>query len=307
MVQITAALVKELREVTGAGMMDCKKALAENNGEKDASIDWLRQKGLSQAARKSTRVAKEGLVSVHVEGTFGAVVEVNSETDFVARNQAFQQFVSAVTKTALTVDSVDALTAAQLDGSQEVVQDALTNAISTIGENIEIRRMAKLSVSNGVVNSYVHGSVIANAGKIGVLVALESEGDQAKLTELSKKIAMHIAAARPEALTREELDPALIERERAVQIETSKESGKSAEIAEKMVEGRLRKFYEEVCLLEQVFLIDNKTKIRDVLAQESNEIGAPITLKGYACFVLGDGIEKEVEDFASEVAAVAGS
>lgn len=306
MAQITAALVKELREKSGAGMMDCKKALAETDGDKDAAVDWLRQKGLSKAAKKSSRVAAEGLVAVQSDGTTGAVVEVNSETDFVARNEQFQELVGAIAKTALTVDGIDALTAATIAGGEKSVADTVTDAVATIGENMTVRRTNKVSVGSGVVASYVHGAVVPGAGKIGVLVALESTGDAEKLAALGKQIAMHIAAAKPESLSREDLDPAIVERERTVQIEMAKESGKPQEIAEKMVEGRIRKFYEEVCLLEQTFVIDNETKIRDVVANAGKELGTDVTLSGFVSYILGDGIEKEETDFAAEVAAAAG-
>lgn len=302
---ITAALVKELRDMTSAGMMDCKKALAETDGDKDAAVDWLRQKGLSKAAKKSSRVAAEGLVAVVSEGTSGAVVEVNSETDFVARNEQFQELVAAVAQTALTVDSTEALAAATISGGEKPVSEALTDAVATIGENMNLRRMTKLSVGSGVVASYVHSAVVPGAGKIGVLVAIESAGDADTLSALGKQIAMHIAATKPESLSRDDLDPALVERERAVQIEMAKESGKPQEIAEKMVEGRLRKYYEEVVLLEQTFVIDNETKIKDVVANAAKDLGTDVALTGFASFVLGDGIEKEETDFAAEVAAAA--
>ena len=307
MAQVTAALVKELREMTGAGMMDCKKALVENNSDKDAAVDWLRQKGLSKAAKKSVRVAAEGLVAAISEGSSGALVEVNSETDFVARNDQFQQLVGSIAKTALSVDRVEVLTNTIIAGGEKSVAETVTDVVATIGENVQVRRMNRLSVSSGTVACYVHGAVVPGAGKIGVLVALESKGDAAKLEVLGKQIAMHIAAAKPESLSRDDLDPALIERERAVQIEMAKESGKPQEIAEKMVVGRLRKFYEEVCLLEQTFVIDNETKIKDVIANTSKDLGVNIALTAFSSFILGDGVEKEESDFAAEVAATVGA
>ena len=307
MAQVTAALVKELREMTGAGMMDCKKALVENNSDKNAAVDWLRQKGLSKAAKKSVRIAAEGLVAAVSEGSNGALVEVNSETDFVARNNQFQQLVESIVKTALSVDRVEVLNKTIIVGGEKSVTETVTDVVATIGENVQVRRMSRLSVSNGIVACYVHGAVVPGAGKIGVLVALESTGDTARLEALGKQIAMHVAAARPESLSRDDLDPALVERERAVQIEMAKESGKPQEIAEKMVVGRLRKFYEDVCLLEQTFVIDNETKIKDVIANTSKDLGVDVTLTAFSSFVLGDGVEKEESDFAAEVAATVGA
>lgn len=301
---ITAADVKALREKTGAGMMDAKKALEEVNGDMDAAVDLLRQKGLSKAEKKSSRTAAEGLVGFAIDGTKGAVVEVNSETDFVARNEKFQDFVTKVSDLALANDDIEALKSADY-GNGKSVSDTLTDLIATIGENMAIRRVESLSVSSGAVVGYMHNSLAGNLGKIGVLVALESEGDEAKLQTLGKQIAMHVAAAFPQYLDRDSVDASAIERERTVLIEQAKEEGKPQEIAEKMVEGRMRKFYGEICLLEQVFVIDNETRISDLLEKAAADVGAPVKLTGFARVQLGEGIEKEEEDFAAEVAKVA--
>ncbi len=303
MAEITAALVKELREKTGAGMMDAKAALVENKGDIEASVDWLRKKGLSKAAKKSSRTAAEGLVAFKSEGKTGVLVEINSETDFVARNEEFQNFVRSVADTALAkASSLEELTAASLNGKP--VSENLTDLIAKIGENMTIRRMAKLTVSDGTVIGYVHNAVAPGLGKIGVLVALESTGDKAKLEDLGKKIAMHVAAAFPQYLSRDDVDPAAVARERAIIADTVKAEGKPAEIVEKMLEGRMRKFYEEVCLLEQTFVIDGETKITALLEKAAKEVGAPVKLVGYSRLQLGEGIEKEETDFAAEVAKV---
>jgi len=308
MAEITAALVKELREKTGAGMMDCKKALGETNGDLEGAVDWLRKKGLAAAAKKSGRVAAEGLVAVATSGTAGAVVEVNAETDFVARNEKFQGFAAEAAKVALTTGAdVEALKAAAYPGAGHTVQDELTSLIATIGENMNLRRAAKLSVSAGVVTSYIHTAIAPGLGKIGVLVALESTGDAAKLTELGKSIAMHVAAARPEALDVADVDVSALEREKNVLADQARASGKPEAIIEKMVEGRLRKYYEEVCLLEQTYVIDGETKIRKVVEAAAKDVGAPVTLTGFVRFALGEGIEKAASDFAAEVAAAAGT
>ncbi|HYG88258.1 MAG TPA: translation elongation factor Ts [Azospirillum sp.] len=307
MAEITAALVKELREKTGAGMMDCKKALGETNGDLEGAVDWLRKKGLAAAAKKSGRVAAEGLVAVATFGTAGAVVEVNAETDFVARNDKFQAFAAKTAEIALgTSGDVEALKTAAYPGASHTVQDELTGLIATIGENMNLRRAAKLSVSAGVVTSYIHTAIAPGLGKIGVLVALESTGDAAKLTELGKQIAMHVAAARPEALDIADVDASALEREKNVLADQARASGKPEAIIEKMVEGRLRKYYEEVCLLEQTYVIDGETKIRKVVEAASKDVGAPIKLTGFVRFALGEGIEKAQSDFAAEVAAAAG-
>lgn len=304
---VTAALVKELREKTGAGMMDCKKALSETDGDLEGAVDWLRTKGLAAAAKKSGRVAAEGLVGVSVSGTAGAVVEVNSETDFVARNESFQAFVETVTGLALANGAdVEALKSLPYPGTGRTVGEELTNNIATIGENMSIRRAATVSVSDGVVVPYVHNAVKPGLGKIGVLVALESTGDKAKLADLGKQIAMHIAAASPQSLSTDDLDPTAIERERAVLVEQARASGKPDNIIEKMIEGRIRKFYQEVVLLEQTFVIDGETQIRKVVEAAAKDAGAPVTLAAFVRMQLGEGIEKEQADFAAEVAALAG-
>jgi elongation factor Ts len=303
MTQITASMVKELREKSGAGMMDAKKALEEVNGDLEAAIDFLRKKGLAKAEKKSSRTAAEGLVAIVSEGKTGAVVEVNSETDFVARNENFQTFVKNVAEKAKTVNSTEELLAADYDG--KTVQDTLTNLIATIGENMSIRRMEKLSVSDGAVVGYVHNATAPNLGKIGVLVALESTGDKAKLEELGKQLAMHVAAAFPKYLGRDDVDASAMEREKNVIREQALAEGKPAEIVEKMLDGRMRKFYEEICLLDQTFVIDGETKISKLLENAEKEVGAPVILTAYARIQLGEGIEKEVEDFAAEVSKVA--
>ena len=307
MAEITAATVKELRERTGAGMMDCKKALAETKGEMEAAVDWLRAKGLSAAAKKAGRTAAEGLVGVAVEAHRGAIVEVNSETDFVAKNEVFQEFVGNVARIALEKGAdVDAISTASYP-SGGTVAEKLTNNIATIGENQSLRRAALLEVGEGAVISYVHNQVAPGLGKIGVLVALESAADVEALTALGKQIAMHVAAAHPLALDSDSLDPALIERERAIAIEKAKESGKPQNIVEKMVEGGLAKFRKEHALLTQLFVMDNKTPVAEVVASAAKEAGSGIELKGFVRFQLGEGIEKKQEDFAAEVAAAAGT
>jgi elongation factor Ts len=306
MAEITAATVKELRERTGAGMMDCKKALAETNGEMEAAIDWLRAKGLSAAAKKAGRTAAEGLVGVTVEGNRGAVVEVNSETDFVAKNELFQDFVKNVAKLALQHGTdIEALGAAEYPEGG-TVQDKLTDNIAKIGENQSLRRAAVLEVSQGAVVSYVHNQVSPGLGKIGVLVALESTAQADTLAALGKQIAMHVAAAHPLALSAEELPAELIERERSIAMEKAKESGKPQNIIEKMVEGGLGKFRKDNALLSQLLVMDNKTPVADVVAAAAKDAGTDIQLVSFARFQLGEGIEKKQDDFAAEVAAAAG-
>jgi len=306
MAEITAAAVKELRERTGAGMMDCKKALAETNGDMEAAIDWLRAKGLSAAAKKAGRTAAEGLVGVAVEGTRGAVVEVNSETDFVAKNEQFQDFVRNVATLALqTGDDVEALKTAAYPGGG-TIEEKLTDNIATIGENQSLRRASVIEVGQGAVVSYVHNAVTAGLGKIGVLVALESSADAGTLQALGKQLAMHIAAANPLALNAEGLDPALVERERGIAMEKARESGKPDNIIEKMVEGGLAKFRKDNALLSQLFVMDNKTPVADVVAAAAKEAGADITLANFVRFQIGEGIEKQESDFAAEVAAASG-
>jgi elongation factor Ts len=307
MAEITAASVKELRERTGAGMMDCKKALAENSGEMEAAIDWLRAKGLSAAAKKAGRTAAEGLVGVAVEGNRGAVVEVNSETDFVAKNELFQDFVRNVANLALEHGTdVEVLGATAYPGGG-TVGEALTENIAKIGENQSLRRAAVLEVSEGAIVPYVHNAVTPGLGKIGVLVALESAAPAETLQALGKQIAMHVAAAHPLALDAQSLEPALIERERSVAMEKAKESGKPQNIVEKMVEGSIAKFRKEHALLTQLFVIDNKTPVAEVVASAAKEAGTGIVLAGFVRFQLGEGIERKESDFAAEVAAAAGT
>ena len=305
MAEITAAMVKELRETSGAAMMDAKKALTETKGDMQAAIDFLRKKGLATAEKKSSRTAAEGLVVVALSGNTGAVVEVNAETDFVARNEEFQKFASGVAQAALTkADNVDTLaSAAHANGG--TVKENLTNLVAKIGENMTLRRMAKLKVSKGVVAGYVHNAIAPSMGKIGVLVALESEGNTEKLNVLGKQIALHVAAAFPKFLDTASVDVSALEREKDFLRDQAKASGKPADIIEKMLEGRLRKFYEEVCLLEQISVVDGETKISRLLENAKADVGAPVKLTGFVRFQLGEGIEKEVKDFAAEVAAVA--
>ncbi len=306
MTAITAALVKELRTVSGAGMMDCKKALTETNGDMEAAIDWLRTKGLATAAKKSGRVAAEGLVAVVVSGTSGAMVEVNAETDFVGRNDEFQALVSGIAAVALEKgDDLDAIKASAFPGGAISVEEKLTESIATIGENMALRRAVKLGVAKGAVASYVHNSVAEGLGKIGILVALESEGDAEKLAALGKQIAMHIAATNPQSISVADLDPAAVERERAVLSQQARESGKPEAIIAKMVEGRLSKFYQDVVLLEQTGVIDGESTVKAAIDAVAKEIGKPITVSGMARFAVGEGIEKEESDFAAEVAAAA--
>jgi len=307
MAEITAALVKELREKSGAGMMDCKKALGETDGDLEAAVDWLRTKGLAAAAKKAGRVAAEGLVAVAVDGNKGAVVEVNAETDFVARNDAFQGLVEDIAKIAVTTgDDMDALKAADYPGTGRTVEEEVTNAVATIGENMSIRRAAGLEVSNGVLAHYIHNAMKPGLGKIAVLVAMESEGGTDGLEDVGKQIAMHIAAARPQSVSRDDLDPEAIERERQVLIDQARESGRPEEIIQKMVEGRLRKFYEEVCLMEQTFVIDGESKVSKIVEDAGKAAGGAVKVSGFKLFVLGEGIEKKEDDFAAEVAAAAG-
>ena len=306
MAEITAALVKELREKTGAGMMDCKKALAETAGDLEGAVDWLRKKGLSAAAKKAGRVAAEGLVGVAVEGKAGALVEINAETDFVARNDKFQAFVSTVAKLALGVGDDEALKKAAYPGAGRSVADELTQLVATIGENMSVRRSARLSAKQGVTASYVHNALAPGLGKIGVLVALESSGDAEALLALGKQIAMHVAAANPQALDIASVDPASLDREREVLREQARASGKPDAVVEKMVEGRLRKFYEETVLLEQVYVIDGESRVKQVVEAAAKKLGTPIAVTGFVRYQLGEGIQKETGDFAAEVAAQAG-
>jgi elongation factor Ts len=306
MAEVTAAAVKQLRETSGAGMMDCKKALTETNGDFDAAVDWLRAKGLATASKKSSRTAAEGLVGVAVNGTTGAAVEVNSETDFVAKNAQFQEFVTAVTQIALeTGDDIEALRAAPYP-TGGTVGEVLTNNIATIGENQTLRRARRLSVGQGLVVPYVHNAAAPGLGKIGVLVALESSAPAETLDALGKQLAMHVAAAFPLALDVDGIPAEVIERERKIAAEKAAESGKPAEMQAKMVDGAVAKFAKENALLNQVFVIDGKTRISDVVATAAKDSGTAIALTDYVRFQLGEGIEKETSDFAAEVAAAAG-
>jgi len=307
MAEITAALVKELREKTGAGMMDCKKALTETGGELETAEDWLRKKGISSAAKKAGRVAAKGLVGVAVDGPRGALVEVNAETDFVGKNDKFQAFVGEVAKLALeSGGDVDVLKAASYPGTGRNVADELTQQIAVIGENMSLRRTASLSVKEGAIGAYMHGQEAPGLGTIGVLVALESSGDQDRLAALGKQLAMHVAATAPQALDIGDVDNAALERERDVLAEQARASGKPEEIIAKMVEGRLRKYYEEVCLLEQTFVIDGETKVRKVLDQAGTDLGTAVKVTGFVRYQLGEGIERGPDDFAGEVAAQLG-
>jgi elongation factor Ts len=304
---ITASLVKELRDKTGAGMMDCKSALTETSGDMEAAVDWLRAKGLSRAAKKAGRVAAEGLIGVAAEGDRAVMVEVNSETDFVARNEEFQKLVSAIAQAALGTDgSLAAVQAARMsDGS--TVEEAITSAIGTIGENMTLRRTAMINAPSGTVASYVHSAVAPGLGKIGVIVGLQSSGDNAQLGGIGRQVAMHVAASSPLAVRVEELDPEVVARERAVYAEQARESGKPEAIIEKMVEGRMRKFHEEVVLLSQAFVIDTDKTVAQALKDAEADVGGPVEVTAFAAFRLGEGVEKEESDFAAEVAAAAGS
>ena len=303
---ISAAQVKQLRDMTGAGMMDCKAALAETNGDIEAAVDWLRKKGISKADKKAGRTAAEGLIGVASEGTSAVVVEVNSETDFVARNDAFQDIVRNVAQVALATDgSVDAVAAATYSGSQKSVSDTIKDAIGTIGENMSLRRSAKLSVSNGAVATYVHNAVVENLGKMGVLVAVETTGDADAARAFGRQVAMHVAATNPLALTAEEVDASAVAREKDIFAAQARESGKPENIIEKMVEGRMRKFYEEVVLLKQAFVLNPDMTVEQALKAAEKDIGAEAKISGFVRFALGEGIEKEESDFAAEVAAAA--
>jgi elongation factor Ts len=303
MTEITASQVKELREKTGAGMMDCKKALIETAGDFEDAVDWLRKKGLAAAAKKAGRVAAEGLIGLALDGPRGALVEVNSETDFVARNEQFQAFVRQAATLALGAGGdIDALSRAETPGGG-TLGDELARLVGTIGENLILRRTAALTADPGVVAGYVHNQVEPGLGKIGVLVALRSTGDSAALADLGKKLAMHVAAAAPSAIDKDGVDPALLNREREILAEQARASGKPEDIIAKMVEGRLRKYYEEVCLLEQTYVIDGETKVAKILDQVAKDLGAEVAVVGMVRFLLGEGIERASSDFAAEVAA----
>ncbi|MBN9021355.1 MAG: elongation factor Ts [Rhizobiales bacterium] len=304
---ITAGMVKELREKTGVGMMDCKNALAETGGDMEAAVDWLRAKGLAKAAKKAGRVAAEGLIGVATAPGKAVMVEVNSETDFVARNADFQALVNGIAEAALSTDgSLEQIAAAKLkDGAS--VEDSLKAAIATIGENMTLRRAAMISVEPGSVATYVHNAVAPGLGKIGVIVGLQSSGDAEKLTALGRQVAMHVAAAGPLAVREAEVDPAIVARERAIFTEQAKESGKPEAIIAKMVEGRIRKFYEEVVLLAQNFVVDNEKTVGAAVKAAEGDVGAPIEVTEFVVFRLGEGVEKVESDFAAEVAAAAGT
>ncbi|MEM9705870.1 MAG: translation elongation factor Ts [Pseudomonadota bacterium] len=301
MAAITASMVKELREMTGAGMMDCKTALAETDGDMDAAIDWLRKKGLAKAAKKSGRTASEGLVAaamqVEGEGAKAVLVEVNSETDFVARNEVFQKMVAEIAGASLGGDgAVETVRATEFPGAGKSIEAHIAEMVGQIGENMNLRRAAMVEVDQGVTATYIHSQVAEDAGKIGVIVGLKSSGDKEKLASLGKQIAMHVAAARPLSLSVDALDPDVIERERSVLADQARSSGKPENIIEKMVEGRLRKFYEETVLLEQIFVIDGETKVSKVLENAAKDVGAPIELAGFGRLELGDGVEKSDDD-----------
>ncbi len=307
MAEITAALVKDLREKTGAGMMDCKKALVETRGDLEAAVDWLRTKGLAAAAKKAGRVAAEGLVGVTVKDGVGALVEINAETDFVARNDEFQKFVETVGEIALaTGGDLEKLKKAPYPGTGRTVAEQLTELIATIGENMALRRVRIVRADGGLLSSYVHNALTPSLGRIGVLVALGAKTVNGAVETLGKQLAMHVAASRPQAIARDGLDPAVVERERGILAEQARATGKPEDIIGKMVEGRMRKFYEEVCLVDQTFVIDGETKVAKVLDSAAKDAGGPLAVKDFALFVLGEGIEKEDKDFAAEVKATAG-
>ncbi len=298
---ITAAMVKELRDTTGAGMMDCKAALKETDGDMEAAVDWLRKKGLSKAAKKAGRTAAEGLVAVGLEanskGEVGVLVEVNSETDFVARNEIFQKMVDDIAQTAIGVEGdLAKLRVEEFPGAGKSVDEHIAEMVGKIGENMSLRRADGISVDEGVVASYIHGQVTDGAGKIGVLVGLKSSGDKAVLKAVGKQVAMHVAAARPLSARIEDLDPTVVEREKNVLAEQARASGKPEGIIDKMVEGRLRKFYEESVLLEQIFVIDGETKVGKVIENAAKDAGAPVELVGFARLELGDGVEKNADE-----------
>jgi elongation factor Ts len=305
MTTITAAMVKDLRETTGAGMMDCKAALTENAGDMQASIDWLRKKGLSKAAKKAGRIAAEGLIGAVTAGNKGVVVEVNSETDFVARNGQFQGLVKMIAQVAIEVGAdVEKIKAAKV--GSVTVETAVADAIATIGENMTLRRAASLEVSKGVVSSYVHNAVIEGAGKMGVIVALESAGKTDELATLGKQLAMHVAAANPLALDSAGLDPATVKREKDVLADKYRQQGKPENVIEKIVESGLKTYYKEVCLLEQAFIHDSGKSVAQAVKEAEGKVGGPIKVTGFVRYALGEGIEKQETDFAAEVAAVSG-
>ena len=304
---LSASTIKELREKSGAGMMDCKKALTETDGNMEEAIDWLRKQGLSAVAKKSGRVAAEGLIGVTIKNKSGAMVEINSETDFVARNELFQNFVKTCSTLVLsTKNDIEALQELPFPNSDRTVNEELANNIATIGENMNIRRVEFLEVSEGILMSYVHNNVADGLGRLGVLVALESKAEKNNLLETGKQVAMHIAATSPKSLNVEDLDPQIVEREREVLIDQAMASGKPKEIAEKMVQGRMNKFYQEVVLNEQVFVVDGETKIKDLIKKLSSDINHDVKIKDFKILKLGDGIDVGESNFAADVAATAG-
>jgi elongation factor Ts len=306
MTNITASMVKDLRDKTGAGMMDCKSALGETSGDMEAAIDWLRKKGLSKAAKKAGRVAAEGLIGIAAQGNIGALVEVNAETDFVARNDEFKAFVKNAAGLALEAEgNVEKLLAKPMSGGA-TVDAQLKEMIAKIGENMSVRRAAVLAVNPGVVSTYVHNASSPELGKIGVLVALKSSADQTKLSALGKQLAMHVAAAAPIALLAEHIPADVLAREKAIHADVARQSGKPENVIEKMIEGRMRKFYEEAVLMNQTFVIDGETKIEKLLEKASKDLGAPVAIEGFVRFQVGEGIEKADSDFADEVSKMAG-
>jgi elongation factor Ts len=310
MAEITASLVKELREKSGVGMMDCKKALQETGGDMEAAMDWLRTKGLSKAAKKADRVAAEGLIAVALRsdglGMTGAAVELNAETDFVARNAMFQNAALTVAKVALDVDGDTAALSAAKTPDGQTVSELITGLIATVGENMVVRRSARFKVAQGAVAAYVHNAAAPDVGRMGVLVAIEGAGDQAKIQELGRKIAMHVAATAPLSVSTDDLDPAAVEHEKAILTEQAMESGKPAGVVEKMVEGRIRKFYEEVVLLKQAFVMNPDQTVEQLVAETSKALGSPLKVTGFVRLALGEGVTKKTDDFAAEVAAVSG-
>ena len=304
---LTASMVKELREKSGAGMMDCKKALSENNGQMEDAIDWLRKKGLASVSKKSGRVAAEGLVGINVKNNSGVIIEINSETDFVSRNEIFQNFVKTCGELALSKKSyIEELKKLPYPGSERTVDEELANNIATIGENMNIRRLEFLEVSEGGLFSYIHNSTAEGLGRLGVLVSLKSKLNVDELSALGKQIAMHVAATSPKSLSIDDLDEQIVNRERQVLIDQAIASGKPKEIADKIVQGRMHKFYQEVVLNEQVSVLDGETKIKDLVKNFSKEKNSDIELTGFKMIKLGDGIEVEETNFAEEVAATAG-
>lgn len=306
--QVTAALVKQLRDKTGAGMMDCKKALSENDADVEAATDWLRKKGLAAAAKKAGRLASEGLIGVRIDATRGTLVEINSETDFVARNDDFQNLVRTVTELAPEANGDgERLLTMQLPSSGRSIAEEITHAVATIGENINFRRTAVVNVDEGVIGAYVHSQLSPGLGKIGVLVALQSAGDQGELEALGKQLAMHVAASKPESVSIDSLDPSIVARERDIYADQARASGKPDNIIEKMVDGRMRKFYEEQVLLEQVFVVDPDLKVKEAIDRVAEKIGTPIVVADFLRFALGEGLETKTENLADEVAALSGA